>query len=139
MNPRSGKNRLRKGFLMLEVILALAVFSTAATGFIVAIRKMGMVAQLAQSEMRITRIMESSLSEAVSRPTMEEGTTSINLVEGDTEVITKIESMQDQLQNQDGQALQEMYLITVTAHWIENNEVQERTARTWRYSRMYQP
>lgn len=124
---------------MLEVILALAVFSTAATGFIVAIRKMGMVAQLAQSEMRITRIMESSLSEAVSRPTMEEGTTSINLVEGDTEVITKIESMQDQLQNQDGQALQEMYLITVTAHWIENNEVQERTARTWRYSRMYQP
>ncbi|QUE52203.1 hypothetical protein KBB96_04755 [Luteolibacter ambystomatis] len=124
---------------MLEVILALAVFSIAATGFIVAIRKMGMVAQLAQSEMRITRIMESALSEAVSRPTMEEGTTSLNLVESDTEVITKIESMQDQLQNQDGQVLQEMYLITVTAHWIENNEQQERTARTWRYSRMYQP
>lgn len=124
---------------MLEVILALAVFSIAATGFIVAIRKMGTVAQLAQSEMRITRILESALDEAVSTPTMEEGTTTMNLAEADTEVVTKIESMQDQLQNQDGQALQEMYLITVTARWIENNEQQERTARTWRYSRMYQP
>ncbi|MGC4016130.1 MAG: hypothetical protein QM755_16640 [Luteolibacter sp.] len=124
---------------MLEVILALGVFSVGATGFVVAIRRMGMAAQLAQSEMKITRILESALDEAVSRPTMEEGTTTMNLVESDTEITTKIEAMQDQLQNQDGQALQEMYLITVTARWVENNQDQERSARTWRYSRMYQP
>ncbi|BCU79032.1 type II secretion system protein [Luteolibacter sp. LG18] len=131
--------RARKGFLMLEVVLALAIFGTAAVAFVVAISRMSATAQYAQSKLRITRILESALDEALAAPTMEEGTTTTVLAEADTEVVTKVEAMQDQLQNEDGQALQEMYLITVIARWTENNQEQEQSARVWRYSRMYQP
>lgn len=125
-----------RGFLLFEVILALAVFGIAATGFAVALHKMADVAVVAQSELRVTRILESALDEAISVPTLQEGTTSITIAEGDMDVITKIELMQEELKNEDGQDLQEMFRIVVTVTW--NNGLEERSAETWRYARLYQ-
>jgi type II secretory pathway pseudopilin PulG len=128
----------RRGFLLLEVILALAVFSAAATGFAVALHQMAKAAGLAQSELRITRILDSALDEALSLPTLEEGTTTAQVGKSDIEMATTIEIL-DKFENQDGVLLQEMYLITVTARWYEFGEWKERSAETWRYGRMYQP
>ena len=58
-----------RGFLLLEMVLALAVFGIAATGFAVALHRMSDVAALAQSELRITRILDSALHETISLPT----------------------------------------------------------------------
>ena len=135
----SRASRGRRGFLLLEVILALAIFGIAATAFAVAFHRMSQAADLAQNEMRITRILESSLNEALSIPTMEEGTTTLILAERDTEIETKIEMMKDELENEDGQLLQEMYRITVTARWFQDGYQKERSAETWRYGRLYQP
>lgn len=129
----------RRGFLLLEVIIALAIFGIAATAFAVAFHRMAQAADLAQNEMRITRILESALTETLSLPTLEEGTTSLVLAERDMEIETKIELMKDGLENEDGQLLQEMYRITVTARWVQNGMQNERSAETWRYSRLYQP
>ena len=135
IRPRA---RFRPGFLMLEVVLALAIFGAAATAFAVAIHRMAAAADLAQNELRITRILESALDENLSIPTLQEGTTTTPVGNTGIEIITKIELMQD-LENQDGQALQELYRVTVTARWFYNNEWQERVAETWRYARLYQP
>ena len=62
---------IKRGFLLLEMVLALAVFGIAATGFAVALRKMAQAASFAQSELRITRILDSALDEAISPPTEE--------------------------------------------------------------------
>lgn len=132
------RTRFRTGFLMLEVVLALAIFGTAATAFAVAIHRMAAAAELAQNELRITRILESALDENLSIPTLQEGTTTTPVGNTGIEIITKIELMKD-LENQDGQALQELYRVTVTARWFYNNEWQERAAETWRYARLYQP
>jgi cell division protein FtsX len=131
-------NRRRRGFLLLEVILALAVFSAAATGFAVALHRMAAAATRAQSELRITRILESALDETLSLPVLEEGTVTNPVGDGDMEMITDIAILED-LENEDGQPLQDMFLITVTARWFENGEWIERSAETWRYGRMYQP
>lgn len=133
----SSSHRSRGGFLLFEVILALAIFGIAATGFAVALHKVSDLAMLTQSEMRITRILESSLEEAVSIPTLQEGTTSVRIAEGDIDIDTKVELMQDQLKNKDGQSLQEMYRITVIAHWYDTAP-RERFVETWRYGRLYQ-
>jgi type II secretory pathway pseudopilin PulG len=135
--------RRRRGFLLLEVVLALAVFGMAATGFAVALHRMGQAAEMAQREMRLTRVLESALQETLSLPVLEEGVTSVTLgspndVNTRIDIDTKIEIL-DQLENEQGQLLQEMYRITVTAHWFENNAWQERAVETWRYGRMYQP
>jgi type II secretory pathway pseudopilin PulG len=134
----SSRPNHRRGFLMLEVVLALAIFGAAATSFAVAIHRMAAAADLAQTELRITRVLESALDENVSIPTLQEGTTTTAVGNTGMEMITKVELMQD-LENEDGQLLQELYRITVTARWFHNNEWKERSAETWRYARLYQP
>ena len=133
-------HRRRGGFLLLEMVLALAVFGIAATGFTVALHRMANVAALSQSELRVTRFMDSALDEALSLPVLEEGETEVVIGEAGNEVtfITTVELLED-LENEEGQLLQEMYRIEVVATWIENGQQQERMVETWRYGRMYQP
>ncbi len=129
---------VRRGFLLLEVVLALAVFGIAATGFVVALNRMGDLAHLAQSELRITRLLDSALEAELSQPVLEEGVRTTDRDESGFEFVTTIEVL-DEMENEQGQLLQEMYRITVTANWFENNAWQERSVETWRYGRMYQP
>jgi type II secretory pathway pseudopilin PulG len=126
------------GFLLLEMVLALAVFGMAATGFVVALHRMSDTASLAQSELRITRILDSAMNETISLPILEEGKTSIEVGETGIELNTNIELIED-LENEDGQLLQEMYRIEIQARWFANGAWQERVVETWRYGRMYQP
>lgn len=129
---------VKRGFLLLEMVLALAVFGIAATGFAVALRRMADVAALAQSELRITRVLESALDEALSVPVLEEGMTESEAGETGIELVTTVELLKE-LENEEGQLLQEMYSIKVEAKWFENGQWQNRTVDTWRYGRMYQP
>lgn len=128
---------VRRGFLLLEMVLALAVFGIAATGFAVALRRMADAAQLAQSELRITRILDSALDETVSLPVLEEGVTNSTVGETGIELDTTIKLMED-LMNEEGQPLSQMYLIRIDARWFANGEWQERTVETWRNGNMYQ-
>jgi type II secretory pathway pseudopilin PulG len=128
----------KPGFLLLEMVLALAVFGMAATGFTVALNRMAATASLAQSELRITRILDSALEETLSQPTIEEGSDTIEIGETGVELETNIERIEDLL-NEEGQQLQDMFRIRITAKWVENGRSQERSAETWRYGMMYQP
>ncbi len=128
----------KRGFLLLEMVLALAVFGIAATGFAVALHRMSEAASLAQSELRITRILDSALDETLSLPVLEEGVTNTAVGETGIELDTTIEILPE-LQNEEGQLLQEMYSIKIEARWFANGEWQQRAVETWRYGRMYQP
>lgn len=128
----------KSGFLLLEMVLALAVFGMAATGFTVALNRMAATASLAQSELRITRILDSALEETLSQPTIEEGSDTIEIGETGIELETSIERIEDLL-NEEGQQLQDMFRIRINAKWQENGRTQERSAETWRYGMMYQP
>jgi len=128
----------KSGFLLLEMVLALAVFGMAATGFTVALNRMAATASLAQSELRITRILDSALEETLSQPMIEEGSDTIEIGETGLELETNIERIEDLL-NEEGQQLQDMFRIRIKAKWVENGRSQERSAETWRYGMMYQP
>jgi type II secretory pathway pseudopilin PulG len=127
---------------MMEVVLALGIFGMAATAFAIALQRTADAATMAQRRMQIGRILESSLTEALSMPNLEEGKTSVTLLEeiggAEVEVDTLIEPLLE-MENQDGQLLQQMFRIEVSAHWYENGEWVEETAETWRYARLYQP
>ncbi len=138
MHKTSNRPSTRNGFLLLEVVLALGVFAIAATGMAVAFHRMAESASLAQTEMRITRILDSALTEQLSFPTLEEGVTQIPVEGTDIELDVVIEPIED-LENQDGELLQQMYHIEITANWFANGAWQSRSAETWRYNLMYQP
>ncbi len=127
-----------RGFLLLEVVLALGVFAIACTGLTVAFHRMAEAATLAQSELRITRILDSALTEQLSMPTIQEGVTQIPVEGTDIELDVVIEPIED-MENQDGELLQQMFHIKITANWFANGAWQERSAETWRYNLMYQP
>ena len=131
-------SRHKRGFLLLEVVLALTVFAIACTGLTVAFHRMADAARLAQSELRITRILDSALTEQLSFPIVEEGVTQIPIKDTDIELDVEVAPIED-LQNQDGEVLQQMFRITVTAKWFENGAWQSRSVETWRYNLMYQP
>jgi type II secretory pathway pseudopilin PulG len=128
----------RRGFLLLEMVLALMVFGMAATGFVVALHRMSAAASFAQSELRLTRILDSALDEILSLPVLEEGETNTTVGETGIELDTTIALIED-LENEEGEILQEMYRIEIRARWYANGQWQERTVETWRYGRMYQP
>jgi type II secretory pathway pseudopilin PulG len=139
--PHRFPRRFRKGFLLLEVLLALGVFGIAATGFAVALHKTADLAATAQRKLKMTRLLESALAEAMSYPVLEEGTTSVaveEMSEENLEIETTVELLPE-MENEDGQLLQEMYRIEVAARWFENGIEREQIAETWRYSRLYQP
>lgn len=140
-NGKSPRIQRGNGFLLLEVLLALGVFSMAVTGFAVALHRTADLAMQAQRGVKITRLLESGLSEAMSYPVLEEGTTSVavdEMAEEGLEIETTVELLEE-MENEDGQLLQEMYRIEVVARWFENGVAQEESAETWRYSRLYQP
>lgn len=135
-------NRQPRGFMLLEVLLAMGVFAIAVTGFVIALQRTGDLAGATQRQLRITRILESALTKAMSVPVLEEGKESESVAEmanEGMEIETTVEAMQEKFQNEDGQDLQEMFRIEVVAHWFENGVPQEEMAETWRYSRLYQP
>ena len=84
-----------KGFLLLEVVLALGVFAIACTGLTVAFHRMAGTASLAQNELRITRILDSALTEQLSMPMLEEGVTQIPVEGTDIELDVIIEPIED--------------------------------------------
>lgn len=126
--------------MLLEVILALAVFAAAAVGLVVALHRTGEAATLIKNEMRITRILESALDETLSLPVLEEGEHAVTVGRDSetVELLTTIKKLEE-LETEEGQILQDMFLITVTAVWRDGSTPKERAAETWRYGRMYQP
>ena len=130
--------RTRKGYLLLEVVLAMAVFSLAATGFTLALQKAADASDMAAREMQITRILSSALDEALAVPVLEEGEAVMELEERQVDIQTLYERIEE-MENQDGQLLQDMWRITVTAFYVKDGAEIKRSAVTWRYGRLYQP
>jgi type II secretory pathway pseudopilin PulG len=142
MKTTRRSNHQPRGFLLLEVLLAMGVFAIAVTGFVIALQRTGDLAAATQRQLRVTRILESALTKAMSMPVLEESKESEDVAEMSNEAMqieTIVEPMEEKFQNEDGQFLQEMFRIQVVAHWFENGMPQEEMAETWRYSRLYQP
>ncbi|NIP96426.1 MAG: hypothetical protein GWO24_24540 [Akkermansiaceae bacterium] len=125
------------GFALLEVVLALLLFAIVGTSLSTALNSVGRIAGDARREMSLTRLIDSELRAAMSLPQLEEGVTTKVLDEKGIEIETLIEPLEE-IENENGQILQQMFRIQVKAVWWENNDWQEVSAETWRYERLYQ-
>ena len=72
----------------------------------------------------------------MSLPNLQEGKETVNLDEMGVEIETLIEPIEE-MENQDGQVLSNMFRIQVSAYWWADGEYQSQSTETWRYARLY--
>ena len=142
---RSVPKKLRAGYVMMEIVIALGLFSAVAVSLVKALHMTSRTAVLIQEEMQIERILRSAMVEALSNPNMEEGEETVDFTEitGDEQsfyngqIETIIEPLE--LENEDGQLLQNMFRVEVIFHWESDDGWQHQSAETWRYANLYKP
>ena len=128
----------RGGFMLMEAILALSLFAIVGVALITALNEIGRMAFEARREAVLARLLDSELRAAMTVPTLEEGETTRSLDELQVEIKAIVEPLEE-LENQDGRLLQQMFRIEVQATWWEDNGWNDMSVESWRYGRLYQP
>ena len=147
-NIKAGMVRAKpaRGFVLLEIVIALGLFAAVAVSLVKALHMTSQTAAMIQDGMRIDRVLRSAMTEALSNPYIKEGTQKVDIAEltGDDksffsgELETIVEALE--LENEDGQLLQNMYRIEVIFYWRgSDGEWQRQGAETWRYENLYRP
>lgn len=121
---------------MLEVLIAVALFAIVGTSMVVAISDVADLTFKLHREQQLSRMLDSELRRVLSLPNLEEGKETTTLEELGVEIETLIEPIQE-MENQDGQVLANMFRITVSAFWSADGEAQTQSTQTWRYARLY--
>lgn len=121
---------------MMEVLIAVAMFAIVGTAMVVAINDLGDLTFKLHRGQKLSRILDSELRRAMSNPNLEEGEEKVNLEELGVEIETVVERIEE-MENQDGQLLSNMFLIRVSAYWWDEGEYQSQSTETWRYARLY--
>ncbi|MEJ6646633.1 MAG: prepilin-type N-terminal cleavage/methylation domain-containing protein [Akkermansiaceae bacterium] len=127
----------RRGFLLMEVVLAMMIFAVMSVGFTRALSAMRKNSRLVSEQMQIAQVVDSALTEALTLSSLEEGETLSLVGENNMEVLTIVEPLE--LENEEGRVLQQMFRITVIASWYKNGQQREVIAEGWRNLRLYKP
>ena len=133
----TASTHVRKGFALLEVMLALLIFGWVGTRLASAIYSIGRISNDVRKELVISRVLDSELRRAMSVPQLEERDENYSLEENGIDIHVLVEPLEE-MENEEGRLLQQMYRIVVTAYWWEGLEEFSRPVETWRYARLYQ-
>jgi hypothetical protein len=128
----------RRGMILMELVIAMALFGTVALGLMRALSIGVETAAVGQLELRMLLRLQSTLTEYSKLQRIEEG-----VYESDPDelgIVTRTEIVKlDKMENEDGQILQDMFHIIVRAEYENFGKKGEMFADTYRYSRLYQP
>lgn len=126
----------KRGFTLLEALLALFLFGLTAVALTEALNTIGIASIEGQEEAEIEEIVRTYLTEASRAPEIEIGEEIFKLEDGLTHVRVLIEELN--LANQDGETLTDMLRIEVAAFRKEiGREKTLHVAETWRFDPLY--
>lgn len=130
------------GFTLLEAMLAVFIFGMAAVALMEAINASGRASLDARQKKNVQARLDNLLLEATRDPMWQENTRSFvtterEIKDGPWTFIIHREPLE--LKNQEGQPLQGLYLVRVTATWVEAGREQSLAGETWTYPPLFQP
>jgi len=108
----------RRGFLLMEAVLALLVFSVMAIALTRTLAGVRQNSIAIQQKMTIARILDSKLTEVLTLSNLEEGDVIVDDEEIGGQIRTVIEPLE--LENEDGTILPQMFRVRITAIWFED-------------------
>jgi prepilin-type N-terminal cleavage/methylation domain-containing protein len=124
--------KTRRGFTLLETLLALMVFSTAVVALVEAVHQLGEHTLLRRHEAAVQERMRSLLVEHTRRP---DDIEEVKLQEGDVSYTVTHTPLE--LKDRDGQPLAGLFEVRVTAAWLEGRTQQQASAETWVYPPLF--
>jgi hypothetical protein len=128
----------RRGMILMELIMAIAIFGMVALGLMRALSIGAQTAVVGQLELRMLLRLQSTLTEYSKLQRLEEGT--FDSDPDELGVITRTEIVKlDKMMNAENQELQDMFHIIVRAEYDNFGTKGEMVADTYRYARLYQP
>ena len=127
----------RRGFMLMEVVLGLMVFSILAVGYTGALKALRRNSMAVEEQIAITKVVDSALRETLYYPTLEEGEIVADYERG-IEVVTVIEPIEE-LYNEEGIELTQMFNVVVTARYTLDGVEKEQSAVGLRYLPLYKP
>lgn len=127
-----------RGMTLLEVVIALAVFSIATVALVGAINKIADTATDSQKFLEVEQTLESLIDEYGKMPQLRELEEDIKPGNDGVAYRVIIELVRD-LKNQDGIFLTDMYRIQAIARWNDGSGPTEVSAETLRYAGSFQP
>jgi type II secretory pathway pseudopilin PulG len=123
----------RSGFVLLEVILALALFATVAVGMTNALDQMGRANRVGRQDAQVMRVLESVLSEVAHQPELKPKTFSFPLTDDRIGASASIQKIK--LITMHKSELSHMFLVRAEA-WFQDGREQlmKRSMETYVYS-----
>jgi prepilin-type N-terminal cleavage/methylation domain-containing protein len=132
------KRRAPQGMTLLEVVLALAVFSIAALALVGTLNKIADVTADSQKFLEVEQALESLIDEYGKVPQIRELEETIKPGADGVAYRIEIEQVKD-MKNQEGRFLQEMFYIRAFARWNDGSGPTEVGAETLRYAGAFLP
>ena len=126
------RKRGREGYALFDVVLAVTVFALAVTGLVVQLGQIAQGSNAYAKDRLIQYGLEAMLTEAKHKPVQEMGGEFLDETLGVT-YSTTVEELN--VANVDGEALEDMYLLKVTATFDADGVEQTETAEIY----VYQP
>lgn len=123
---------------IMEVLLALAVFSIAAMALVGTLNQIAMVSNDSERLLEIEQSLESLIDEYGKMPQIRELDEQIKPGADGVAFRVLIQQVKD-LQNQEGRFLQNTFRIQATARWDEGTGPIEIQAETYRYAGAFLP
>ncbi len=142
MNALNFKSRtsrsFRRGMTLLEVVLALAVFSIAALALVGTLNQISEAAVESQMLLEVEQSLESLIDEYGKVPQMRNLEENIKPGADGVAYHVKVQQVKD-LKNREGRFLQDMFRIEAVARWNDGSGVIELQADSLRYAGAFLP
>ena len=122
----------------MEVLMAIAFFGLAGIGLARAINLSAQAATRTRVELSMLNKLQSALTEAHKTPRIEEGEFVTEPDVMGVSIKTEFIPMEE-IENEDGNVLQNMWMVRCTAYWERNGEEVQAVAETLRFAPTYLP
>ena len=131
--PHDAFNRRARGFVLLEIVMALGLCALLAVGMTQALEQISQTSKLARQEAQLLRALDSALAEVVHQPEFKQASYRFARSDDGIDAAATVERVE--LFTQEKMLLDKMYRIQVDA-WITDGaeEVLRRSIETYVYS-----
>ena len=131
-------HRLRSGMTLLEVILALTIFTTAAVALVTALNTIGLATLEARNIRAVEQGLEGVIDEESKNPRIAEIEKDLKAGPDGIAYHVRVKQVND-VRTQQGTVLNGLFRIIVTANWKEDGHPMSMEAETLRYAGMFMP